>query len=372
MDGGVERIGSGAASGRWRVAGHAAREEPLVVSDHAAALHWLLDRLDAAGGRWPPDAVGVRVVHGGPGHSCPCRVAPGTIAEFAAIEAWDRDHLPQQVAILSLLAGRWPDVPVVACFDTAFHHAMPAVSQRLTIPRRLQGDGIRRYGFHGLSYTYLLEALATRFGAPTARGRVILAHVGAGVSLAAVHDGQPLDTTMGFTPTAGVMMATRPGDLDPGLLLHLIRTGPLTPDAVDDLINRESGLLGVSGISGDMRRLLELEATRPEAADAIELFCHQLRKAIGAMAAVVGGVDTLVFSGGIGANSATIRARCTDRLAHLGVMLDEARNAAGGPLISPDTAGCATYALPTDEEVVIARETAATLGWAGPASPAGD
>jgi acetate kinase len=249
----------------------------------------------------------------------------------------------------------------VVCYDTAFHRDMPQVAQLLPIPRRYLRRGIRRYGFHGLSYTYLLEELQ-RLGDPAAgTGRVILAHLGSGASMAAVKAGRCIDTSMGFTPAAGFMMSTRSGDLDPGLMGYLARHEHLSSAKLQRLVNHESGLLGVSGISGDVRDLLACEGKDFRAEAALELFCYQARKWLAGFAAALGGLDTLVFSGGIGENAAPIRARICQDLAFLGIELDEERNAQHAPLISRGTAPVRVRVIPTDEEIVIARTTQEVL-----------
>jgi acetate kinase len=238
---------------------------------------------------------------------------------------------------------------------------MPRVAKLLPIPRRFDAAGIERYGFHGLSYAYLMEELARVAGAKAATGRVILAHLGNGASLAAVRDGKSIDTSMGFTPTAGLPMGTRPGDLDPGVAWYMLRSGNLTPKQFDHLINHESGLLGVSETSSDMRDLIERQTSDVRAAEAVELFCYQTRKWIGSFAAVLGGVETLVFAGGIGENAAEVRARICSGLQFLGFELDEARNSVNAPVISADASRVAVRVIPTDEELMIARSVSRIL-----------
>lgn len=300
------------------------------------------------------DAIGHRIVHGGHRFERAVRVTPDVIAALRDMVMLDPDHMPAELAIVAEAQARFPAVPHVACFDTAFHRAMPRVAKLVPVPRHF---GIERFGFHGLSYAYLMDELG-RMDPVAQSGRVVLAHLGAGASLAAVANGQPMETTMGFTPTSGIPMATRSGDLDPGVLLHLARTRQLGVDALDDLVNRQSGLLGLSETSSDMRELLALEASDIRAAEAIALFCHQVKKSVGALATVLGGVDTLVFSGGIGENAAPIRARITRGLVHLGVELDEERNERHAPVVSTATSPCTVRVMPTDEEQVIARQTA--------------
>jgi acetate kinase len=327
--------------------------------DHVEALRQLL----AGHGDLAVSAVGHRVVHGGAHLDRARLIDDRVLDELRRLSAVDPTHLPAEIAVIDAVRRERPALPQVACFDTAFHATMPRIAKLLPIPRRYEAAGLRRYGFHGLSYAYLMQELE-RLGA--ARPRVILAHLGAGASLAAVRDGRCVDTTMSFTPASGVVMATRSGDLDPGLIVHLLRTEGLSADALDELVSRRSGLLGVSETSADMRDLLRREAADARAADAIAIFCHSIRKAIGALAAVLGGVDTLVFAGGIGEHAAPVRARIADGLGHLGIALDETRNAASAPVISAVDSACTVHIIPTDEESMIARETLAVLDEASP------
>jgi acetate kinase len=249
----------------------------------------------------------------------------------------------------------------VACFDTAFHHDLPRVARLLPIPRRYEAQGLRRYGFHGLSYTFLMGELARLDGTEAARGRIILAHLGNGASLAAVHDGKSIDTSMGFTPAAGVPMATRSGDLDPGLAPYLARTEQMSAKQFGKMVNFQSGLLGISETSSDMRELLDREARDAQAAEAVALFCYQVKKWIGAFAAALGGIDTLIFAGGIGENAPTVRARICEGLGFLGIELNQKRNAGTEPLISPDAGRVRVRVIRTDEELVIARSVVSVL-----------
>jgi acetate kinase len=332
------------------------------VADHAQALGVALAQVDAYGGLEALSAIGHRVVHGGPRYASPQLVTPGVIEELKRLAGLDPDHLPAEIAILEAMRSRAPSLPQVACFDTAFHRTMPRVARLLPIPRRYETEGLQRYGFHGLSYTYLAQELARVAGEPAARARVVLAHLGSGASLAALRDGRCVDTTMGFTPNSGVPMGTRSGELDPGVVLYLLRTGGLGADALDDVLSRRSGLLGVSETSADMRDLLEHRSGDPRAADAVALFCHSVRKAVGALTATIGGLQTLVFSGGIGENAAPIREEIARGLEHLGIELDDARNAADAAVISADASVCTVRVIRTDEESIIARETLATIG----------
>jgi len=257
-------------------------------------------------------------------------------------------------------------VPQIACFDTAFHHEMPRLAKLLPLPRRFDAKGIQRYGFHGLSYAYLMEQLAVVAGPEAAMGRVILAHLGNGASMAAVHEGKCLDTTMGFTPTAGLVMSTRPGDLDPGLFTYLSRVEGMSADEFNRMINAESGLLGISETSSDMRDLCARESSDPRAAEAVAAFCYHARKAIGALAAVLGGVDTLVFSGGIGENATPIRQRICAGLAYLGMEIDPALNDANESVISRTGSRVTVRMIPTDEERYIAESVAKLLSLSNP------
>lgn len=298
--------------------------------------------------------VGHRVVHGGPRFFQPTRVNREMLSELQRLSPFDPNHLPAQIALMENMATLLPGIPQFACFDTAFHQAMPEVARRFPLPRTYHDAGVRRYGFHGLSYTSLQNQIE-KLDPDLARGRVIMAHLGSGCSMAAIRDGQPVDTTMGFTPTAGLMMGTRTGDLDPGLALYFARTESMSPDQFNDLINHHSGLLGVSGISGDVRDLLSLEKQRTEAAQALELFCQIARKTIGALSASLGGLNGLVFSGGIGEKSPEIRERICRGLEYLGVHLDPAANAQPLPSISPPGSSVRVLVIPTNEEKVIAK-----------------
>ena len=329
-------------------------------ADAAASLiDWLAGRfgLDALA------AVGHRVVHGGPRFARPERITAEVVAELRRLVPLDPDHMPGALAIIEALGRRLPGAPQVACFDTAFHHDLPRVAQILPIPRRFEAAGARRYGFHGLSYAYLMEELGR--AAPTsARGRVVLAHLGAGASLAAVAGGRCIDTTMALTPAAGLVMATRSGDIDPGLVRFLSRAEGMTADRFDDLVNHESGLLGVSETSPDFRELRARRATDIRAAEAVDLFCYRVKTGIGAFAAALGGLDALVFAGGIGEHAPGARAQICTGLEFLGIDLDPARNAEGAPRISKNGAAVDVRVIPTDEEAMIARALAASLAGA--------
>jgi acetate kinase len=275
---------------------------------------------------------------------------------------FDPEHLPEEILLTEAFHRRFPDLVQVACFDTAFHHNLPRVAQLLPIPRRYEAQGVRRYGFHGLSYAFLMEELARLAGPQAARGRVVLAHLGNGASLAAVYKGKSMDTSMGLTPTAGVPMSTRSGDLDPGLVWYLARTEKITPKKFNEMVNFQSGLLGVSETSSDMHDLLEHESEDVRAAEAVALFCYQVKKWIGAFAAALGGLDTLVFAGGIGENAPVVRARICDGLGFLGIELERKQNKAGSAVISAKASRVAVRIIHTDEEWMIAKTVCSVLG----------
>ena len=341
----------------------------LVAADHPTAVKFLLDWLEAQPVFASVKAVGHRVVHGMK-HSEPERVTPKLLAELHRLTAFAPEHLPGEIRLIETLRRRHPELPQVACFDTAFHRTMPRVARWLPIPRRYAAQGVERYGFHGLSYAYLMEELG-RLDPAAAKGRVILAHLGNGASLAAVRHGKGIDTSMGLTPAAGLVMGTRAGDLDPGLGYYLARSEGMTAARFQRMVNHESGLLGVSGISSDLRDLLAQEADNARASEAVALFCYQARKWIGSFAAALGGLDTLVFAGGIGENAPLVRARICKGLHFLGVELDHTRNAKNAPLISVDAGRIKVRVIATDEELMIARSVTRVLrlGAHGTAKP---
>jgi len=305
-------------------------------------------------------AVGHRVVHGGPRYTKPQQVDAALLEELRRIRSFDPDHLPAELALVKHFTQCYPRVPQIACFDTAFHRHLPRVAKLLPIPRRYEAQGVQRYGFHGLSYGFLMLELK-RLAAKAARGRVILAHLGNGASMAAVRQGKSIDTTMSFTPTAGLVMSTRSGDLDPGLPAYLARSEGMTAPQFNDLVNTQSGLLGISETSSDVRDLLERQKKDKRAAEAIDVFCYQARKWIGALSAALGGLDTLVFSGGIGENSPAIRAQICRELKFLGVDLDPKLNTASAPVITRKRSKVVVRVIRTDEELYMARTLCSLL-----------
>lgn len=355
FSGTIDRIGLPKSTFTLKQGGRQVERVEVSAPDHVGALEYLLRRLGEVSGSDRFDAVGHRVVHGGPRYREP-QVADGAmLKELHRIRPFDPEHLPAEIALVEFFVSRFPDIPQIACFDTAFHRNMPRVARLLPIPRRYDAMGIERYGFHGLSYAYLMQELERIAGAEAANGRVILAHLGNGASMAAVREGRGVDTTMGFTPTAGLVMSSRTGDLDPGLVLYLAHNEQMSAEQFNEMVNHKSGLLGVSESSSDMRDLLARENTDVRAAEAVALFCYQARKWIGAYAAVLGGVDTLVFAGGIGENAAPVRERVCEGLSFLGIELDKSRNAAHGEVISTDTSRVVVRIIRTDEELMIAR-----------------
>ena len=351
----IERIGLPDANLTVEKVGGGKIAKPLDAPNHTAAVGALMDWLADSVGHGVLTAVGHRVVHGGPDYSEAQRVTRKMVDYLRTLSPFDPEHLPEEIELTEAVFRRFPDLPQVACFDTAFHHDLPQVARLLAIPRRYAAQGVRRYGFHGLSYAFLMEELARVGGPEVARGRVILAHLGNGASLAAVRDGKPVDTSMGFTPTAGVPMSTRSGDLDPGLVWYLARTEHLTAKQFNEMVNFQSGLQGVSETSSDMRDLLQHEASDVRAAEAVALFCYHVKKCIGAFAAALGGLDTVVFAGGIGENAPPIRSRICNGLGFLGVELDEEANSSNAAMISPNGGRVAVRVIRTDEEWMIAR-----------------
>ena len=335
---------------------------PAEAPDHTTAVGLLMDWIQKRIDRGALTAVGHRVVHGGPKYWEPERVTPEMIADLRQLSPFDPEHLPEEILLAAAFHRRFPDLTQIACFDTAFHHDMPRVACLLPIPRRYESKGVRRYGFHGLSYAYLMQELERIAGAEAANGRLILAHLGNGASMAAIHNGRCIDTTMAFTPTAGLVMGTRTGDLDPGLVSFLARNEKVTAAHFNRMVNHESGMLGVSETSSDMRDLLAREAEDVRAAEAVALFCYQAKKWIGAYAAALGGLDTLVFAGGIGEHAPVVRARICQGLNFLGIELNEARNAENAGVISNDGSWTAVRVIRTDEELMIASSVCRILG----------
>ncbi len=360
--GNLERIGL--EGGTFRAEGGqgeqlVAREAAL--PDHGAALTVLLDWLSGPLKGQGLTAVGHRVVQGGPHFTQPQRITPEVLATLRRLVPLAPNHLPGELQAIEAAARAFPGVPQVACFDTAFHATLPTHAHRYALPRELYDEGVRRYGFHGLSYQYVVEELRRVAGPAEAEGRVVIAHLGNGASLAAVRGGRSVDTTMGLTPLGGLVMGTRCGDLDPGVVLYLLREKRLGVAEVDEILHARSGLLGVSGTSPNMHDLIERQAGDARAAEAIDLFCYQARKFIAALAAALEGLDTLVFTAGIGEHAPYIRARICQGLGFLGVALDPARNEANAAVISRERQAVTVRVVKTNEELMIARQTFAVV-----------
>lgn len=352
----VEEIGRPGASAWLTPTGGRERRLAGQWTDHGAAVAAVFALL---GEHTLPEPAGVghRLVHGGAQHVAPERVTAALLGDLRALVPLAPLHLPSGIAGVEAVAARFPALPQAVCFDTAFHHDLPEIAWRVPLPRSLvDPTGLRRFGFHGLSYEYVMEHLG-----PAGRGRVIIAHLGNGASMAAVRDGRAVDTSMGLTPTGGFMMGTRTGDLDPGVLVYLMREKGYDAAGLDRLVNKESGLLGVSGTTADMKTLLERRDREEAAALAVAMFVYQVRKEVGAFAAALGGLDTLVFTGGIGERAAPVRAEICDGLGHLGVHLDPARNAAHGSPASVPGRGAQVRIVATREDLMIARHSRGVL-----------
>jgi len=365
LDGKVERIGLEDTSMTVNEPAGDSRRLALGARDRGSAGDFLLSWLEAHPLFADVQAVGHRVVHG-MSHVRPERVTPELLAELKRIVPYDPEHLPSEIELMEAVSRKLPALAQVACFDTAFHRSMPRVATLLPIPRRYEARGLQRYGFHGLSYTFLLRELARQADPAASTGRVILAHLGNGASLAAVRDGKGIDTSMALTPAAGLVMSTRSGDLDPGVMSFLALTEGMNADSYWKMVNHESGLLGVSETSSDMRDLLARAPTDVRAEEAVALFCYQAKKWIGAYAAALGGLDTVVFAGGIGENAAPIRARICEGLGFIGIELHAQRNAQHAPIVSSNASKVAVRVMRTDEESVIAGLTMELLAaWPG-------
>ena len=351
----VERIGQSGSQMRIVDGGRVTLlDRTADLDSHEAAARAFLEWLQHQQAEVEPSAVGHRLVHGGSTHRAPHILTPDVMDDLQELVPLDPDHLPQALAVIRVATEAYPAIPQVACFDTSFHRSMSRVAQMYPLPPRFGDAGVIRYGFHGLSCEFIVQALRA-IDAREGEGRIIIAHLGNGASLTAVREGVSVDTTMGFTPTGGIMMGTRSGDLDPGVLLHLLEAQGMQGTALNRLVNHEAGLLGVSGLSGDMRDLLGKESSDPRAADAVTLFCYLARKSVGALVAALGGVDTLIFTAGIGEHSAPIRERICEGLEFLGFELDAERNARHAPIVSRDGSRVVVRVMKTDEDLMIAR-----------------
>lgn len=326
------------------------------------AVNFFIDWLEKQDEFVSTRAIGHRIVHGMK-HTQSEKITPELLDELKKISSFDPEHLPEEIKLIKIFQKRYPALPQVACFDTSFHTSMPTVAKLLPIPRKYFSMGIQRYGFHGLSYSYLMEELYKLTGNKVDKEKIILAHLGNGASLAAIKDGNSIDTSMGFTPASGIPMSTRTGDLDPGVAWYLMQEEKVNAKQFNHLINHKSGLLGISETNSDIRELLKLQSTDNRASEAIELFCYQTKKWIGSFAAALGGLDTLVFSGGIGENAPEIRERVCNELQFLGIELDEKRNANNEAIISADNGKVIVRVIKTNEELMIAKSVCDVLNY---------
>ncbi len=354
FQGEMTRIGQPGTQLQVRYADHrASTSQEIAAGDQDVAGEQLVNWLLQQPGMKRLAAIGHRVVHGMQ-HAEPAPINPALLEELKKISAFDPDHLPAEIRLIEMFRERFPDILQVACFDTSFHATMPTVAKLLPLPRKFAEKGIQRYGFHGLSYAYLVRELDRIEKNTEAKQRVVIAHLGSGASLAAIRQGKSIDSSMGFTPASGVPMSTRTGDLDPGIAWYIMQSGEYSPEQFSHLINKESGLLGVSAMSADMKELLAAQQENKAAAEAIELFCYQVKKYIGAYAAALGGIDTLLFAGGIGEKAPEVRSRICSGLAFLGIVLDEKTNGENGPVISTADARVCVRVIKTNEELMIA------------------
>jgi acetate kinase len=355
LAGEVQRVGQPGTVMSASGLGDPVDKQPVQGGNHSQATNQLIDWLKNRLGDRPLCAIGHRIVHGG-FHLIEHQIITSKVMkQLKEAAELDPAHLPREIGLIEAFGRGFPGVSQTACFDTAFFKDLPTIAKLLPIPRKYFEKGVHRFGFHGLSYTYLISELRRLAGDAVADGKVILAHLGSGASMAAIKNGKPIDTSMSFTPTAGLVMGTRSGDLDPGLIVYLLRNEKLSVDQLDDLLNKKSGLLGVSGTSADMRDLSDHHSTDSKAAEAVDLFCYQAKKFIGSYAAAMGGVDTIVFAGGIGENSAAARAGICTGLEFLGIEIEKSLNLKNKSIISKGNV--IVRVIATDEETVIARET---------------
>jgi len=353
-------IGIGLASGLFHTTdaeGKTEIERKLRLRDHGAALHEIINCLQSNAVDRDVDAVGHRLVHGGSAYAEPHLITAGVLTALEGLVPFAPDHLPHEIGAIKEFTRSYPGLKQVACFDTAFHRTMPEVAQQYALPREIRQHGVLRYGFHGLSYEYILSELRKKEGREATDGRVIIAHLGNGASMGAFRHGKSVDTTMGFTPAGGLAMSTRSGDLDPGVIVYLLKDKGMDAAAVNRMVNNQAGLLGVSGISSDMKVLLDEETRNPHAAEAVELFCYQARKFLGALCAVLGGLDTLIFTGGIGENAPPIRERICKDTEYLGIRFDKDLNRGNASIISRNGSSAVVRVMKTNEELMIARHT---------------
>ncbi len=358
LSGSMERIGLSAGIFRIKDSdGSVLVDKHPDLPDHEVALKILFEWLGSHEPDKSLDAVGHRVVHGGSKYTRPHLITSKLLSELKELVPLAPNHLPHEINAIQAITRHYPDLTQVACFDTAFHKDMPRLAKLVALPRHYQHEGLVRYGFHGLSYEYIMQELRKEAGEQVADGRVIIAHLGNGASMVAVRRGKSLDTTMGFTPAGGLVMSTRPGDMDPGILIYLLEEKGMRPSTLNEMVNKHAGLLAISGISSDMSDLLKKEKKEVHAREAVDLFCYQAGKHLGALVTVLGGLDTLIFTAGIGENSPDVRKRICHNLAYLGVHLDARRNAANAAIISTKSSQVTVRVMRTDEDLMVARHT---------------
>ena len=354
LSGAIENIGTHNSQLNFIVIDQEKKSISIDAKNHDQAANYLVKWLEKQQDFKLIKAIGHRIVFGME-HTKPELITSDFLAELKKMSAFDPDHLPEEIKLIEVFQKRFPEIKQIACFDTSFHTSMPKIAQLLSIPRRYYDKGIKRYGFHGLSYAYLMEELENIVGREISKDKIILAHLGSGASLAAVKDGKSIDTSMGFTPNSGLPMGTRTGDLDPGVASYLMQNENLNLKEFDQVTNQESGLLGISETSGDMRELVDSEESDFRAAEAIELFCYQTKKWIGAFSAALEGLNILVFSGGIGENSPEVRERICQGLQFLGIELDGEKNESDQIIISKKKSKVKVYVIKTNEELMIAK-----------------
>ena len=338
-------------------------ERQIELPNYETALNAMLDWLMGTTHGRELGVVGHRVVQGAGQDNQPQLVTPALLQTLKGLIPLAPDHLPQEIEAIEILQRLHPNLKQIVCFDTAFHRTMPRTAQLYGLPMKLAEEGIIRYGFHGLSYEYIVQELARQAGEQALRDRIVIAHFGNGASLAAIRGGKSMDTTMGFTPTGGLPMSTRSGDLDPGVILYLLREKNYSTPQVSDFVTKKAGLLGLSGISSDMKDLLAQEKENALAAQAIAVFCYQAKKYIGSLTAALDGLDTLVFTGGMGENAPEIRQRICSGLEFLGIKLDATRNNSNSSIISGEGSTVTVRVIQTNEELMIAQHASDISGW---------
>ncbi|MCW1907709.1 MAG: acetate/propionate family kinase [Candidatus Saccharibacteria bacterium] len=353
----IASIGQGDAIYSQSMPGQQHESRALSLETMTEAQEFLFGQLDELLQGASLDAVGHRVVHGGPKLHTTTEIAPNVLSELEKLQAYDPEHAPAAVSLIRRFYDHFQGIRQYASFDTGFFHDLPVEVKLLPLPREYYSEGLRKYGFHGLSYRSILQKLKDMEHRYPVPHRLIVAHLGSGASVAAIKDGHPVDTTMAFTPASGIPMSTRSGDLDPGVVSYLATRYNLDVNAFNELVHEKSGLLGMSELSGNMLTLLEAQATNQSAAEAVSVFCYQVRKAIGSLAAALGGIDALVFTGGIGEKSAEIRQRIAGELDHLGIELDHLKNQEQATVISHRLSGARVFVLPSDESIIIAQDT---------------